>query len=169
MLDRADGVRSWALALGQSEKSLTIAGITFLEEEGDEDGGTEEAGEDRARKQVTSQAQEEEEEEEEEEPVPKKRKRGRPAKNAAKAKAAAPAPVPAPAPAPAPSEKEKPVPAPKTPMPTPDSVQVLLNGSAVGHQAGQQGFWMMDLQAGSNVIEVGEKGGHTWKVYLERL
>jgi hypothetical protein len=33
----------------------------------------------------------------------------------------------------------------------------------------ENGAWNMDLQVGSNVLEVGEKSGYVWKVYLERV
>ncbi|KAJ7847860.1 RSC complex protein [Mycena leptocephala] len=48
-------------------------------------------------------------------------------------------------------------------------VQVKLNGFVVAHKDGHPGSWMVDLRAGANLLEVGEKGGLIWKVYAERL
>jgi len=55
----------------------------------------------------------------------------------------------------------------KVSTPTHEDVQIVLNGTSVTMKRGESG-WEMELQIGSNVLEVGEKGGHVWKVYLEK-
>ncbi|KAF9245828.1 Bromodomain-containing protein [Melanogaster broomeanus] len=148
-LDHRDGVKSWAMRLGQGEKSLCVVEVKFFGEE-DRDSSDEDVD-----------VNDLEEEEEEEEPVPKKRGRGRPPKNAkAKAKAAAAAAKKADL-----ALKK----AQKAPTPPRESIQITLNGTLVAAQADQGGMMDMELQVGTNVLEVGEKGGHVWKVYLERV
>lgn len=145
-LDYRDGVRSWAMKLGRGEISLSISEIKFL---GDED---------RDSSDEDADAQDLEEEEEEE-PMPKKRGRGRPPKNSkAKAKAV--------------TAKKSDLAgkkALKAVTPSRESIQIVLNGKPVGEKPEQEGVWDVDLQIGSNVLEVGEKDGHVWKVYLERV
>jgi len=145
-LDHRDGVKSWAMKLGHGEISLSIADIKFLGEE-DRDSSDEDVDDHDL------------EDEEEEEPLPKKRGRGRPPKNS--------------------KVKAKIVPAKKSDLagkktskaatPSRESIQVVLNGKPVGEKTEQEGIWDTELQSGTNVLEVGEKGGHIWKVYLERV
>ncbi|KAG1754925.1 Bromodomain-containing protein [Suillus paluster] len=145
-LDHRDGVKSWAMRLGQGEKSISVAEIRFFgddDETGDEEGDGNDEHPD--------------EEEEEEEPSPKKRGRGRPPKNPkAKAKAAALAKK---------AEQKK---AQNAPTPQGENILINLNGTAMNEKL-EEGVWNMDLQVGENVLEVGEKSGHIWKVYLERV
>ncbi|KAF8846080.1 Bromodomain-containing protein [Paxillus ammoniavirescens] len=150
-LDHRDGVKSWAVRLGQGEKSLCVAEVKFFGDE-DRDSSDEDAD--------VNELEEEEQEEEEEEPIPKKRGRGRPPKNPkAKAKAAAAAKK-------ADLALKKP---PKAPTPPRESIQIILNGTLISGKPDQEGVWDVELQVGTNVLEVGEKGGHIWKVYLERV
>jgi hypothetical protein len=44
-------------------------------------------------------------------------------------------------------------------------LQITLNGKDVQEDGGQ---WPVELVPGSNVVEVGEKGGTLWRVYIER-
>ncbi|KIK94150.1 hypothetical protein PAXRUDRAFT_470360 [Paxillus rubicundulus Ve08.2h10] len=150
-LDHRDGVKSWAVRLGQGEKSLSVAEVKFFGDE-DRDSSDEDAD--------VNDVDEEEQEEEEEEPIPKKRGRGRPPKNPkAKAKAMAAAKK-------ADLALKKP---PKGPTPSRESIQIILNGTLISGKPDQEGVWDVELQVGTNVLEVGEKGGHIWKVYLERM
>ncbi|KAG2044404.1 Bromodomain-containing protein [Suillus americanus] len=145
-LDHRDGVKSWAIRLGQGEKSISVAEIRFFGDD-DETGDDEGDGND----------EQPDDEEEEEEPSPRKRGRGRPPKNPkAKAKAAALAKK---------AEQKK---AQNAPTPQQESILINLNGTAMNERL-EDGVWNMDLQVGSNVLEVGEKGGYVWKVYLERV
>jgi hypothetical protein len=145
-LDHRDGVKSWAIRLGQGEKSISVAEVKFF---GDDDETADEEG-DGGDEHV-------DEEEEEDEPSPRKRGRGRPPKNPkAKAKAAALAKK---------AEQKK---AQKATTPQQDSLLLNLNGAAMNEKL-NEGVWDMDLQVGSNVLEVGEKSGYVWKVYLERV
>lgn len=95
---------------------------------------------------------EEARDEEIEEPTLKKRGRGRSTKNS-KAKVK--------------STLVKDHTSKKVSTPTHEDVQIVLNGTSVATKRGESG-WEMELQIGSNVLEVGEKGGHVWKVYLEK-
>ncbi|KAG1904739.1 Bromodomain-containing protein [Suillus fuscotomentosus] len=145
-LDHRDGVKSWAIRLGQGEKSISVAEIRFFgddDETGDEEGdGNDEQPDD---------------EEEEEEPSPRKRGRGRPPKNPkAKAKASALAKK---------AEQKK---AQNASTPQQESILINLNGIPMNEKL-EDGVWNMDLQVGSNVLEVGEKNGYVWKVYLDRV
>lgn len=133
-LDHRDGVKSWAIRLGQGEGSLLVADVKFLGED-DRDSSDEEARG-----------------EEIEEPTLKKRGRGRTTKNS-KAKAK--------------STLVKEHTSKKVSTPTQEDVQIVLNGTSVTAKCGESG-WEMELQIGSNVLEVGEKGGYVWKVYLEK-
>ncbi|KAF9225509.1 Bromodomain-containing protein [Gyrodon lividus] len=149
LLDHRDGVKTWAVRLGQGEKSLCVAEVKFL---GDED---------RDSSDEDADVNDLEEEEEEEEPIPKKRGRGRPPKHPkAKARAAAAA-----------AKKADLVlkKVQKAPTPPRESIQIILNGTLVSGKLDQEEVWDMELQVGTNVLEVGEKGGHVWKVYLERV
>ncbi|KAG6337064.1 hypothetical protein ID866_2017 [Astraeus odoratus] len=143
-LDHRDGVKSWAIRLSHGEQSLLVTNVKFLCDE-DRDSSDEESR-DLA-----------EEGEEVEAPAVKKRGRGRNLKNPKnKAKVTG-------------GKKADPVPK-KVPVVTSaplESIQVVLNGTPVTTKSGQGG-WEMELQTGSNVLEVGEKGGHIWKVYLEK-
>ncbi|KAG2156595.1 RSC complex protein [Suillus bovinus] len=144
-LDHRDGVKSWAIRLGQGEKSISVAEIRFFGDD-DETGDEEGDGND-----------EQLDEEEEEEPSPRKRGRGRPPKNLkAKAKASALAKK---------AEHKK---AQNAHTPQQESILINLNGTPMNESL-EDGVWNIDLQAGSNVLEVGEKNGYVWKVYLERV
>lgn len=141
-LDHRDGVKSWAMKLSHGEISLSIAEIKFIGDE-DRDSSDEDA----------------DLEEEEGEPLPKKRGRGRPPKNLkVKAKIVT-----------AKKSDHTGKKTSKAATPLPESIQVVLNGKAVSEKPEQEGIWDMELQSGTNVLEVGEKGGHVWKVYLERV
>lgn len=145
-LDHRDGVKSWAIRLGQGEKSISVAEIKFF---GDDDETADEEGD--------GNDEHVDDEEEEDEPSPRKRGRGRPPKNPkAKAKAAALAKK---------AEQKK---AQKATTPQQDSILINLNGTAMNEKF-EGGVWDIDLQVGSNILEVGEKSGYVWKVYLERV
>lgn len=134
------------MKLGHGEISLSITEIKFLGDE-DRDSSDEDAD------------VHEPEEEEEEELVPKKRGRGRPPKNPkVKAKVVT-------------AKKSDPVGKKtlKATTPSRETIHIVLNGKPVGEKPEQEWVWDMELQAGTNVLEVGEKGGHVWKVYLERV
>lgn len=134
------------MKLGRGEISLSISEIKFFG--GDED-----------RDSSDEDADAQDLEDEEEEPVPKKRGRGRPSKNSkAKAKAVAPKKSDL-------AGKK----ALKAASPSRESIQVVLNGKPVDEKPEQEGVWDMELQSGTNILEVGEKSGYVWKVYLERV
>ncbi|KAJ7361410.1 RSC complex protein [Mycena albidolilacea] len=146
MLDHRDGVKTWAMRLGPGERTLSVSDVTYMGD--DEEDSSEEEEE-----------EEEEEDEEESDDAPakngKKRGKGK-GRSRGKGKAATAAAKALQAARAAKKEARK-----------IGEVQVRLNGLIVG--ANHPGQWVVDLQAGVNVLEVGEKGGLIWKVYAERL
>jgi chromatin structure-remodeling complex subunit RSC4 len=139
------------MRLGHGERGLCVADIKFLGEEEEESTAEEEQRDER---------EEEEEEETEAEGAAKNGKkkgkgrgRGRAkgilAKTAGKSKSAR-------------SLK-------RSSKPKMDEIQVKLNGSAAKESEDHGGEWHLDLLLGSNLIEIGEKGGLIWKVFAERV
>lgn len=147
-LDYQDGVKTWAMRLGPGETSVSVKNVMFLDgDDGESSGGEEHAGVE----------EEEEEEPDVEAPVKNgkkkgKRGRGRP-KGSTKAAMA----------------KLKVVQIIKKKTQKHGEIQLKLNGSLVKEEEEHEGEWMCSLSVGSNIIEVGEAGGLTWKVYAERL
>jgi hypothetical protein len=140
-LDHREGVRTWALRLGKNETSVLVTGIRFLTDEEDDE-------EDEHR-----ESEKEEEEEEEEEEVPEVRKRGRPAKKGKGKTTSKPGKT---------STKKQ-----KT-SPPEEEISVRINSSQISGNSETSGEWMVDVPLGSNSLEVSEKGGAVWKVYLDR-
>lgn len=138
-LDHREGVKIWAMRLGKNETSLCVSGVRLLPTDDDEDEDTEDKRE-----------SDHEEEEDEEEEVPEVRTRGRPRKKG-KGKAAPKAAKPA--------KKQK-------PNPPEDEILVRINGATI--QAEPSGEWNADIPLGPNTLEVSEKGGAVWKLYLDR-
>lgn len=142
-LDYRDGVKTWALRLGQGEQSLSVTDVKFLHDEGGN------SSEEETRDDAEGA-------EEAEQVAPKKRGRGRPGKGS-KAKAA--------------TSGKKEVHTLKKAQaaitPPRENIQVILNGTPASAKS-DQGVWEIELQIGTNVLELGEKGGHTWKVHMER-
>lgn len=142
-LDHRDSVTTWAMRLERDEKSLSVREIVFMAEPGDS--SDEEEDDDDEEMDVDIET---------EQPV-KKRGRGRPPKAV---KAAAPA------------QKSKIPNSPKKKKVKKRSeLQVKVNGSLLNEDEENAGNWTVELVVGSNVLEVGEKGGLTWKVYAERV
>jgi len=142
-LDHSEGVKVWAMRVGKNETSLCITDIKFitLEEEEEEDA--------ESRKDSDK-----EEEEEEEEDVPAEpRRRGRPRKKGKAKETSKPSKPPA--------KKRK-------LTPPEDEVLVKLNTTAIQVASGSSGRWDIDLPLGQSVVEVSEKGGAVWKVYVDK-
>ncbi|TBU40013.1 Bromodomain-containing protein [Dichomitus squalens] len=140
VLDHSDGVRTWAMRLDGPEATIVISDVTFVTHDDHEAESDEDA----------AVPQEEEEEEEEEEPTsPSKRKaatrsprkRTRSARIAKKAKGKA-------------SDSQ------------PGPIQVKLNGVLLTET--EASTWETPVLPGLNMLEVGEKGGMVWRVYLDR-
>ncbi|KAJ7103216.1 RSC complex protein [Mycena belliarum] len=150
ILDHLDGVKTWAMRLGPGERSMSVADVTYMGEDEDDSSGEEEEEDD-----------DEDNEDEMDVDLPAKngkkktkgkgRTRGKATVLTAAAKALQAARS---------AKKE---------ARRLGEVQVKLNGLVVAEKADHPGQWMVDLQAGTNVLEVGEKGGLIWKVYAERL
>ncbi|KAI0714860.1 Bromodomain-containing protein [Earliella scabrosa] len=146
VLHHADGVRSWAMRLSGHETTIVVSAVTFLDQPGDEE---ESSGDDEPK------AQEEEEEEAEEAPPVKKRGPGRPRKRR-RGKAAG-------ANSGSPKKKSGKGKAVET---RPGEVQVKLNGVLI--PAGENEMWEVLVPFGVSQLEIGEKGGMVWRVYLDR-
>lgn len=145
-LDHTDGVKVYAIRL-MGETGARVSNVKFLPAS-EED---EESSEDEKRA--------EEEEEEEEEEQPKKRSRGRPRKKPK------PEPVKLPEPAKMKSKGKAPV---KAPRPH-GEVQLRLNGAVVKGLNDANDEWEVELPIGPSILELGEKGGVPWRVYLDRI
>ncbi|KAA1468131.1 Bromodomain-containing protein [Dentipellis sp. KUC8613] len=139
-LDHRDGVKTWALRLGPGEQGMRIANVLYLGVEEEESSSDEEPMD---------------EEEEEEEEAPKK------GKGKGKGKAA--------------TGKRKNggvrikdgVKLP--PKHLPPQLQVKLDASALTPVNEDEEEWDVELPVGSHVLELGEKGGLAWKVYVDRI
>ncbi|KAF8215860.1 Bromodomain-containing protein [Mycena galopus ATCC 62051] len=149
ILDHRDGVKTWAMRLGSGERALSVSDVTYMRDDDEEDSSED---------SETSSEEDSEEQEPEGSPAKNGKKgkgkgrgrgKGKAATAAAKARHAARA---------AKREARK-----------IGEVQVKLNGNIVPHRTDDPRQWMVDLQAGVNLLEVGEKGGLIWKVYAERL
>ncbi|TRM66051.1 hypothetical protein BD626DRAFT_196124 [Schizophyllum amplum] len=154
-LDHREGVKSWAIRLGANERALQISNLRFIGKEVESDESSEE----------------EPGEEEEDEEILKRRPRGRPSKAAAAALKAAQERVDRRARKRAKNARE---------------IFVKMNGTAVAEKVkttqlnggGQDGNdhrsqfedkeWTVDLQFGHTMIDIGEKDGMVWKVYVDR-
>ncbi|CAL1694422.1 unnamed protein product [Somion occarium] len=152
-LSHKDRVRIWALRLAHGDTSVYISDVKFLMDQEEEEEGSEDE-EQRKDHDVEMVVEEEEEEEEEEPEKPVKRARGRPRK---KKRGKGVEDV---------KGKGKVVPTSKGH----EELQVKLNGVVVKGRvgSGRKSAWTVDLHAGTNLVEVGEKGSAMWKVYLER-
>ncbi|CCL98132.1 uncharacterized protein FIBRA_00126 [Fibroporia radiculosa] len=147
-LDQSDGVKTWAVRL-QGESGVRIFGVSVQEEHDDQE-------------DVESSSDEKghEQEEQEEEQQPKaKQKRGRPRKKQKAADTLKPTEGA--------KGKNKSRISTKAASPQ-EEVQLKLNGVFVkGIDEAQE--WDLELPVGSNIIELAEKGGVPWRVYLDRL
>ncbi|KAF7796572.1 hypothetical protein EIP86_007753 [Pleurotus ostreatoroseus] len=188
-MDHKDGVRIWSARLGPGETGIRISDVKFLSLKGDEDESSDEEDhkdKDKARDddkdkdqdktqpeaeaEPTSGAAERHEEEEEEpedaheqpQEKPQKRGRGRPRK---RPKAAV---KPAADESPKGKGKAKVAEAPQEE----EEVQVRWNSTVVAplqaeSEKGREA-WEVALILGMNTVEVGEKGGVVWRMYLDR-
>uniref|UniRef100_A0A0W0FB29 Putative RSC complex protein n=1 Tax=Moniliophthora roreri TaxID=221103 RepID=A0A0W0FB29_MONRR len=146
-LDQRDGVSNWVMRFDKAESSLCVQEVAFVDDlDGDSSGGEEDADEE-VDMEVDSGPK----------AVKKKRGRGRPPKNTRAAAAAAKATAPVKS---SPPQKKRAV---------RGEIQVKINGTVVGGKEGESGRWTVELTTGSNILEVGEKGGTVWKVYAERI
>ena len=148
-LDYREGVKTWSARLGAGETSVRVSGIRFLDDMDEHSDGEPE------KEHAEVERHEEEEEEEEEPPQeekPVKRGRGRPRKKRTKA-------------AESPNGKGKA--AAKNAPVAEEETQVRLDSTVVSPS--EDGVWLFEIPVGLHVIEVGAKGGMTWRVYLDRI
>ncbi|KAJ7786649.1 RSC complex protein [Mycena metata] len=147
LLDHRDGVKTWAMRLGAGERALSVADVTYMGD--DEEDSSEESESD-------SEGSGEEEESDPDGAAKngKKKVKGKGRSRKVRAPTAAMRALQA---ARAAKREARKI----------GEVQVKLNGFLVTPQ--DPGQWMVDLQIGANLLEVGEKGGLIWKVYAERV
>jgi hypothetical protein len=150
MLDHQDGVKTWAMRLGPGERALSVTDVTYM---GDDE-------EDSSEDEEDLEEEEEDDEEDSEDDTAKNGKKKGKGKGRSRGKnKTVTAAVKALQAARAAKREARKI----------GEVQVKLNGLVVAHKDGHPGSWMVDLRAGANLLEVGEKGGLIWKVYAERL
>ncbi|KAJ4485789.1 RSC complex protein [Lentinula aciculospora] len=140
-LDHRDGVTSWAVPLERDEKRLLVQDIVFMAETVDSSGEEDEGEDDVEMDADTGPG-----------PGPLKKRRGRPPKIAKVATVKSKTPS---------LKKKKPKKRGET--------LVKINGAVVKEDEVHSGNWNVELSLGSNVVELGEQGGLTWKVYAERV
>jgi chromatin structure-remodeling complex subunit RSC4 len=158
-LDYREGVRTWVLRLASGESEIDVDDLVFLadeEEEGssdededdfkledendvDTDGPTSSAKNGRTRKGRSSTRRSQK-------TTPTNMRTTRSAAAVAKSKVLE-------------KKKEEKI----------EEVQLKLNGTVVNEKQEATRQWNINLSSGSNTLEVGEKGGLMWKVYIERL
>lgn len=155
-LDYGAGVKTWAVRLGKDEIGIRVSDVRFSGAEGDgEDSDDENKGKEKETETERPEDGDEEEEEEESPQEKPKRGRGRPRKKL-RTKATE-----------SPKGKEKAVIG--SPLPSDGVLQLRLNGAVLKSAEVEKSAWDVDLQVGSNVLEIGETGGQSWRLYLERL
>lgn len=147
VLNHKDGVKVWAMRLS-GETGVRVTGLVLVSHGEDEESGEEEEME-----------QQEEEEEEEEQPKPK-RGRGRPRKKSKPAEPLKPADIP--------KAKNKGKSVANAAF-TLEQLELKLNGVLVTRTPESNEDWDIELPVGMNVVELGEKGGAPWRIYLDRL
>jgi chromatin structure-remodeling complex subunit RSC4 len=151
-LDHKDGVKSWSVRLGRGEVSVSIADVSVMNPgETEDDSDVERKGKERERANENERREEEEEEEGDGSQHRQKRGRGQSKKIRSIAEES-------------PKRKGKSV-----AMQPREDVQVKLNGSPIDPAEGESPSWDVNLVLGSNLVEVGEPHGQTWKLYLERM
>lgn len=150
-LNHKDGVRTWAIKLDNTETALQISDIVFLGEEEEESSDEED--------HIEEKQEGEEEEEETQSPSPLRNgKRSRRAKGRGRPKATTRPPV---APSKAKIVKKK---ADKI-----GEIEVKSNGTVIlGDNDSAMGPWSIKLGVGTNIVDVGERGGLMWRVHAER-
>lgn len=188
-LDHRDGVKTWSVRLGRGEVSVRVGSVRFLSQHHGDDGESSDEEEhkgkekdkdteqdkdkegkaDDAEKSTSAvadgehqQQQREEEEEDAEEPPPQekpvKRGRGRPRKKPRGSKPAVETGL-----------KDN----GKTKMPqgpvVEEEVQLKCNGTVIAPLEDAKETWEVPLGLGLNVLEIGEKNGNVWRMYLERM
>ncbi|KAJ6575441.1 Bromodomain-containing protein [Mycena capillaripes] len=149
MLDHRDGVKTWAMRLGPEERALSVTDVTYMADE------EEDSSEDEEEDSESDEADEESDDTTAKNGKKKGKGKGR-ARGKGKAVTTAAKALQA---ARAAKREARKI----------GEVQVKLNGYVVAQKADYPGQWIVDLQAGANLLEVGEKGGLIWKVYAERL
>ncbi|PPQ73377.1 hypothetical protein CVT26_015480 [Gymnopilus dilepis] len=161
-LDHRDMVKCWALRLMPGEANVLVSEVSFMGEEEDEESSDEEEHD--AEKHEDEDAMDVDVDVESTEtasPTKNGRRKGkakgraRPTRNTRSAQAAQALKA-------AQAAKKKAV----TKI---GDVHLKLNKFAVKEQPEKPGEWNVYFPVGSNVIEVGESGGMTWKVYVERM
>jgi hypothetical protein len=130
------------MRLERDEKSLSVLEIAFMADPGD---SSDEEEDDDDDEEIDVDVETEQ---------PVKKRRGRPPKVVKAAPAVKPKTLNSP-------KKKK--------VKKRGDLQVKVNGTLLNEDEEHAGNWTVGLAVGSNILEVGEKGGLTWKVYAERV
>ncbi|KAI0067972.1 Bromodomain-containing protein [Artomyces pyxidatus] len=140
-LDHRDGVRNWALRLGPGERSLHITNVRYLADEEESSGDEEE------------EEEEEEETDDDDDDDPRRKGKGKQTRRGAGRRRGG-------------VRIKEGVKLP--PKRAPPQIHIKLDKSEVTPSAEDEDEWDLDLPMGSHVLELGEKGGAVWKVYVQR-
>jgi chromatin structure-remodeling complex subunit RSC4 len=147
-LDHRDGVKCWALRLIPGENEVHINNVLFIKEDDGDSAAEEDDGDDVAKVTDDDQMQIDA-------PIRslrkkgKSRTKGRQKETPSKAKAKGQA-----------EQQSKPKLGP---------VQVKLNSLDVREEGPTSGSWVIRPNTGMSTLEVGELGGLTWKVYVQKI
>ena len=152
-LDYRDGVKTWAVQLGSRESVVRVsrAVFRFTDNVDEEESSDEEEDKDAS----VQQWMEEEEDEDLEEHQVERRGRGRPSKKDKEREARL-------------AEKAERAKGKARAKELLDvDVQVKLNGAPVG-KSDDGDVWECQIPIGTSILEVGEKGGQPWRIYMSR-
>ena len=155
-LDRREGVRTWAMRLVPGETGLNVDDLVFS---GDDEGEESSEGDDE------EELKQEEEDEDDSTSSPKNGKTRNVKVAVRRSQRAAAMPTRTTRSAIA---KNK-IQAKKIEIEKVEEVLLKLNGVVVKEKEDAARQWDIGIPVGSNVLEVGEKGGLMWKVYIERV
>ncbi|KAH9923634.1 Bromodomain-containing protein [Fomitopsis serialis] len=156
LLDHTDGVRTWAVRLC-GETSVRVSGVRFLKMDTEDEESSDDEEKGKKLEDEDEEVEKEKGKEKEGETKPEKRKRGRPKKKKQPVVEEVKAEETA-------KKKGK-----ARARPPPGETQVKLNGVVANALDDGQSEWDLDLPIGPNVVEIGEKGGTPWRVYLDRV
>ncbi|KAJ7070729.1 RSC complex protein [Mycena amicta] len=151
MLDYRDGVKTWVMRLGAGETALSVADVTYM-------GDDEESSDD----DMELEQEEEEEEMDDGEVTTNGKKKPKTRGQYGKSRAAVAQAVAA-------AKARQEARAARKAAKEIGEIQVKLNGMLVDQTVGDSGRWLVSIPKGSNIVEVGEKDGHIWRVYAERV
>ncbi|KAF9454213.1 Bromodomain-containing protein [Macrolepiota fuliginosa MF-IS2] len=159
-LDHREGVRTWAIRLAPGETGVNVDDLVFVGDEEAEDSSDDEDDED-------LKLEEEEDMEVDGSTSPTKSgriRKGKAAVRRSQRTAAVTTRTTRSAAAVAKNKIQE-----KREIEKVEEVELKLNGAVVKEKEDMTRQWNVGLPFGPNILEVGEKGGLMWKVYIERI